>query len=160
MAKKGNISLGFLWESRVHLRYHRMGKRQRKKQMDKAERKNLKLWAEGAREEVLSQYIEVYGDACARGYISERDCLLICNHYHQVIDWCLEDHEEPSLPLPEYDPKCIDKDEGLSTDEIKGKQTKIGQMNMVSTCSLANMVTYWAMATEDTTLAKILCSSS
>lgn len=52
-----------------------MSKRKRERRKQKQDRKNLKLWAEGAREDILLPYVEEYADAAAQGYVAERDCL-------------------------------------------------------------------------------------
>ncbi|KAJ7731416.1 hypothetical protein B0H16DRAFT_1223290, partial [Mycena metata] len=58
--------------------------------------KNLRLWAEGKREEVLTPHIEEYTDALERGWRDERDCLQkICNEFHAKFDWRLQYHKEP-----------------------------------------------------------------
>ncbi|KAJ6624296.1 hypothetical protein B0H10DRAFT_2212724 [Mycena sp. CBHHK59/15] len=75
------------------------------KRTAKQDRRNLKLWAEGAREELLKPHIPAYTDALERGWRAERDYLLVvCQEYHAQIPWRLADHEEPEMPLPEYDP--------------------------------------------------------
>ncbi|KAJ7197987.1 hypothetical protein GGX14DRAFT_402308 [Mycena pura] len=43
------------------------------KRMAKKDRRNLKMWAEGARESILKPHIPVYTDALERGWRSERD---------------------------------------------------------------------------------------
>ncbi|KAJ7065911.1 hypothetical protein B0H15DRAFT_807672 [Mycena belliarum] len=81
-------------------------KRVRKwKRVAKKDRRNLKMWAEGAREEILKPHIPGYTDALERGWRAERDYLqVVCNEFHARISWRLLDHEEPELPLPVYDP--------------------------------------------------------
>ncbi|KAJ7229588.1 hypothetical protein C8J57DRAFT_1251773 [Mycena rebaudengoi] len=71
----------------------------------KEAQKNLKLWAEGAREElVLRPHIKGYTDAMECRWRAQRDYTQdVCNEYHWRISWRLLDHEEPTLPLPEYD---------------------------------------------------------
>ncbi|KAJ7792187.1 hypothetical protein B0H14DRAFT_2624173 [Mycena olivaceomarginata] len=68
-------------------------------------RRSNKMWAEGAHEDLLKKHIETYTDALEQGHCAEHDCWQkICTEYHTLISWRLADHEEPELPLPEYDP--------------------------------------------------------
>lgn len=100
--------------------------------MRKADRKNQKLWAEGVRETILAPHIEPYADALARSLVAERDYLQrVYNEYHQLIPWRLSDDEEPTLPLPEYDPKAQMIDEGLTDGEASLKAVTMGQKNKV-----------------------------
>ncbi|KAJ7887724.1 hypothetical protein B0H13DRAFT_2342320 [Mycena leptocephala] len=80
-----------------------MGKKGRKR-VAKEEHRNLRLWAEGARESVLAPHIPAYTDTLDRNWRDERNYLQkVCNEFHAQFSWQLEDHEEPDLPLPEYD---------------------------------------------------------
>ncbi|KAJ7106114.1 hypothetical protein C8R43DRAFT_1140601 [Mycena crocata] len=82
------------------------------------------MWAEGARETVLSPHIAAYTDALERGWRAERDYLLVvCNEFHAKINWRLEDYEEPELPLPEYDQFAIPVREELSDEDVTRKRT-------------------------------------
>lgn len=108
-----------------------MGKKS--KQIAKKDRRNQKLWAEGAREQILLPHVEPYTDALDRGWVSERDYVQkVCNEYHTRIDWRLEDHEEPPLPLKPYDPNVPGATEELNEDEQQAKRTKIDDVNQVS----------------------------
>jgi hypothetical protein len=98
----------------------------------KRDRRNLKLWAEGARESVLKPHIEPYADALARGWRAERDYLReVCNEFHARISWRLEDHEEPELPLVEYDKYARQEEEELDEEETIMKRQRIESMNAV-----------------------------
>lgn len=103
--------------------------------MAKEARKNRKLWADGCRAELLEPYVAGYTDALERGWAHERDyCAKVFNHYHAVIDWRLEDHEEPSLPLPDYNPShppIVDV-ESLPEAEQKLCAETIHSRNLVS----------------------------
>ncbi|KAJ7437305.1 hypothetical protein B0H11DRAFT_2255531 [Mycena galericulata] len=82
-----------------------MARRKREaKRVPKESRKNLKMWAEGARETILAPYMDDYSKALDEGWRTERKCLKrICNEFHARVDWRLQDHEEPVLA--DYDPK-------------------------------------------------------
>jgi hypothetical protein len=92
----------------------------------------LKSWAEGAQETVLKPHIEAYTDALERGWRAERDYLReVCNEFHARIPWHLEDHEEPELPLVEYDKFAKPVEEELDEETTT---MKIEMMNAVSVC--------------------------
>ncbi|KAJ7027835.1 hypothetical protein C8F04DRAFT_1266622 [Mycena alexandri] len=100
------------------------------KRVAKKDRRNLKLWAEGAREEILKPHIPAYTDALQRGWRAERDYLtIVCNEFHACIPWRLEDHEEPELLLPEYDQFAQVVEEELDEEELACKRLKIETMN-------------------------------
>ncbi|KAJ7078635.1 hypothetical protein C8R43DRAFT_1143374 [Mycena crocata] len=100
------------------------------KRVAKKDRRNLKMWAEGAREDILKPHIEAYTDALERGWRAERDyLLLVCNEFHARISWRLENYEEPELPLPAYDQFALPVREDLSDDELNRKRIRIETMN-------------------------------
>ncbi|KAJ7614713.1 hypothetical protein DFH06DRAFT_1146232 [Mycena polygramma] len=104
-----------------------------RKKIPKENRKSLRLWAEGARESVLAPHIETYADALDRGTNrrSEREALKsICNEFHARISWRLADHEEPDLPLPDYDPTKIVEQEELSEEDETEKRARIAVLNV------------------------------
>ncbi|KAK7027691.1 hypothetical protein R3P38DRAFT_3190755 [Favolaschia claudopus] len=97
---------------------------------EKKDRRNLKLWAEGAREDILRPHLPAYADALERGWRAERDYVReVCNEFHARISWRLADDEEPELPLPEYDALAPREIEELSEDEVEAKRTRIEEMN-------------------------------
>ncbi|KAJ7018725.1 hypothetical protein C8F04DRAFT_1277241 [Mycena alexandri] len=103
-----------------------------RKRIAKTERKNLRLWAEGARESILKPHIEGYGDALERGWRAEREYhQRVCNEFHAKISWELLDHEEPNLPLPEYDPLApVDDDDEENADtQVVAKRERIEILN-------------------------------
>ncbi|KAJ7684876.1 hypothetical protein DFH06DRAFT_1313254 [Mycena polygramma] len=105
-------------------------RRKPRKRVPKEDRKNMRLWAEGARESVLKPHIEGYADALERGWRAERDYLQsVCNEFHARIDWRLADHEEPELPLAEYDPfKTVEADE-VDPEVEKAQRTRMLEVN-------------------------------
>jgi hypothetical protein len=86
------------------------------------------------RETVLEPHIESYGDALERSWRAEREALqAICNEFHAKFSWRLQDHEEPDLPLPEYDPLRLQpEEETLMDEEEVAKRTRIELLNAVS----------------------------
>ncbi|KAJ6458986.1 hypothetical protein C8R45DRAFT_1031174 [Mycena sanguinolenta] len=107
-----------------------MPSQKKRKRVPKESRQNLRLWAEGIREtNILAPHIEAYSDALERGWCAERECLQkICNEFHAKIDWRLPDHEEPQLPLPDYDPLVEEIEEELSEEEV-AKRAHIAVLN-------------------------------
>ncbi|KAJ6504304.1 hypothetical protein C8R47DRAFT_1210370 [Mycena vitilis] len=101
-----------------------------RRRVAKEKRKNLRLWAEGARDSVLRPHIEAYTDALDRNWRDEREyCQNVCNEFHARISWRLEDYEEPDLPLPEYDPRAPALVEELDEEETKAKRAKVEMLN-------------------------------
>ncbi|KAJ7735077.1 hypothetical protein DFH07DRAFT_967307 [Mycena maculata] len=99
------------------------------KRIAKKDRRNLKLWAEGARESILKPHIPGYADALERGWRAERDYIRqVCNEFHAKIPWRLQDHEEPDLPLPEYDEFASPSIEELD-EETSAKRARILTMD-------------------------------
>ncbi|KAJ7490196.1 hypothetical protein B0H11DRAFT_2229117 [Mycena galericulata] len=97
----------------------------KKQRIAKEDRKNLRLWAEGAREEILQPHIEHYADAMERGWRFERDYFTkVSNEFHARITWRLADHEEPEMPLPKFDPNAKLPDAEKLTDEEAAQRTE------------------------------------
>ncbi|KAJ7893224.1 hypothetical protein B0H13DRAFT_2339812 [Mycena leptocephala] len=100
------------------------------KRKSKELRKSLKMWAEGAREELLRPHVEPYADALERGWRAERDYLQkVCNEYHARIPWRVGDAQEPDLPLPDYDPFAPPVTEELSDEERAERHERIDVLN-------------------------------
>ncbi|KAJ7041766.1 hypothetical protein C8F04DRAFT_1252688 [Mycena alexandri] len=95
-----------------------------RKQIPKAERKNLRLWAEGARESILSPHLTAYGRAVDKGWAHERKYWKgVCREFHARVDWRTQDHEE--LDLADYDPKAVIPVEMLPEEEEVEKRTRL-----------------------------------
>ncbi|KAJ6463642.1 hypothetical protein C8R47DRAFT_1225134 [Mycena vitilis] len=109
----------------------RDGKRKRVSiRMAKKDRRNLRLWAEGARESILKPHILAYTDALERGWRAERDYVKdVCNEFHARVSWRRADEEEPDLPLPDYDKFAVPVVEELDEEETTKKRLRIEQMN-------------------------------
>ncbi|KAJ7035430.1 hypothetical protein C8F04DRAFT_1182336 [Mycena alexandri] len=107
-----------------------MGKRKRAR-VPKEDRQNLRNWAEGARETILTPHLERYADAFELGWRFEREVhRQICNEYHALVSWRLKDHEEPVLPLPFFDPNApLPPDEKLSYEETQRREKRITSLN-------------------------------
>ncbi|KAJ7831672.1 hypothetical protein B0H13DRAFT_1575001, partial [Mycena leptocephala] len=90
-----------------------------------------KLWADGAREQVMRPHIEAYADALQRGWRAERDYLQkVCNEFHCRISWRLADADEPELPLPAYDPFSPPAVEELTQEEKEARHARIEELNI------------------------------
>ncbi|KAK7006053.1 hypothetical protein R3P38DRAFT_3214986 [Favolaschia claudopus] len=100
------------------------------KRIAKKDRKNLKLWAEGARDTILRPHIPGYTDALERGWRFERDYVReVCNEFHARISWRLQDDEEPELPLPDYDPFASREEEELDEEEAEQERLRKETLN-------------------------------
>ncbi|KAJ7468411.1 hypothetical protein B0H11DRAFT_2305430 [Mycena galericulata] len=106
-----------------------MGRRKRETvRIPKESRKNLKMWAEGAREEILQPHLDEYSKAMEEGWRAERACLQrVCNEFHARVDWQLADHEEPVLT--EFDPNKVIEKVTLEEDDEKAKRARIAVLN-------------------------------
>ncbi|KAK7046226.1 hypothetical protein R3P38DRAFT_3257675 [Favolaschia claudopus] len=94
----------------------------------KENRKNLRLWAEGARESILTPHLDAYQAALDQGRRQERKMLKkICREFHARVDWRTKDHEEPMLS--EWDPAGIATEEQLSEDDEAAKRARMEELN-------------------------------
>ncbi|KAJ6503459.1 hypothetical protein C8R47DRAFT_1250457 [Mycena vitilis] len=106
-----------------------MAKERKRKRVPKDKRQNLRLWAEGMRETVLSPHIESYGHALGQGWLEERNYLVkVQREYHARISWRLEDHEEPEELLP-FDPEEVIAEEVLTEEEDIRKCARVDKVN-------------------------------
>jgi hypothetical protein len=107
-----------------------MKKRQRER-IPKEERRNLRLWADGARETILTPHLDGFTAARTKGSRAEKAYLqTICNEFHARVDWRLADHEEPVLTP--WTAETIITKETLSDEEEKQKRARIELLNAVS----------------------------
>ncbi|KAJ7903971.1 hypothetical protein B0H13DRAFT_2334985 [Mycena leptocephala] len=106
-----------------------MGRRKRERaRIPKEARKNLRLWAEGARESILKPHLEEYALALDKGWHNERRYLKkVCNEFHARVDWRLADHDEPELK--DYDPKAVLLPETLDDAEEVAKRQRVKELN-------------------------------
>ncbi|KAK6974864.1 hypothetical protein R3P38DRAFT_2419844, partial [Favolaschia claudopus] len=99
-----------------------------RQRVPKENRKNLRLWAEGARESILTPHLDAYQAALDQGRRQERKMLKkICREFHARVDWRTKDHEEPMLS--EWDPAAIATEEQLSEDDEAAKRARIEELN-------------------------------
>ncbi|KAJ7572778.1 hypothetical protein C8J56DRAFT_904927 [Mycena floridula] len=90
---------------------------------EKKDRQSQQHWADGIRETILAKWVSPMADAMAQTWQVQDEVLRSCtNEYHTKVDWHLEDHEEPTLPLPDYDPKKPPPQEELSDEEMAPRQ--------------------------------------
>ncbi|KAJ7480222.1 hypothetical protein B0H11DRAFT_2233350 [Mycena galericulata] len=102
-------------------------KRQRQR-IPKAERRNMRLWAEGARETILLPHIDGYTTAMDEGWHAERAYLKkVCNEFHARVDWRIPHHEEPTLK--NFDPNAPLPKETLPDEEEAAKCAKVSEVN-------------------------------
>ncbi|KAJ7088014.1 hypothetical protein B0H15DRAFT_949828 [Mycena belliarum] len=106
-----------------------MGRKQRERvRIPKGDRKNMRLWAEGARETVLQPHIEAYAAALDKGRHSERRFWKgVCKEFHARIDWRTLDAEEPMVA--EWDPTAPAAKETLSEEDEAAKRGRIKELN-------------------------------
>ncbi|TRM64738.1 hypothetical protein BD626DRAFT_399710, partial [Schizophyllum amplum] len=110
------------------------GARERKRKRpakDKKARLNKKNWADGVRETILRSYLARYADALAKGAWDQVQNVTreACFEYHAQIPWTMPDWEEPSMPLPDYDPKNPPVWPILSEDEEKERSDILTERN-------------------------------
>ncbi|KAK6992844.1 hypothetical protein R3P38DRAFT_2801578 [Favolaschia claudopus] len=106
----------------------RQGGKRVRRRVPKEERKNLRLWAEGARETILSPHLDAYQKAKDQGRRQERKYLKrVCKEFHTRVGWRVQDHEEPVLS--EWDPSMAEDVEVLSEEEEKVKAARENELN-------------------------------
>lgn len=108
-----------------------MGRKKReRKKIPREERKNLRLWAEGSREEILRAHFDAYAKAFDTGWREERAYLKkVCREYHARIHWTVTDHEEPILV--DFDAAAIIPKEILEPDKQVEKRARRKVLNGV-----------------------------
>ena len=128
--------------------------------VEKQLKKNSKGWAIGVRAEILNAFIEGYADAQARGWQQERAFWSsVCNAYNAKIPYTLADHEEPPLPLPEYNESNPPPLENLTEEQAKKKREIIVSSNKVSALDLKRGNDLQNVA-EDPPLPAISCNEA
>ncbi|KAJ7909220.1 hypothetical protein B0H13DRAFT_2330653 [Mycena leptocephala] len=106
-----------------------MGKTRKRKRVPKKERQNLRLWAEGIRETLLTPHIDPYIEALRKDWREERNYVAkVCREYHARISWRVEDHEEPD-ELPPFDPEALIPTEKLSEEEEAARSARVDVLN-------------------------------
>ncbi|KAJ7982906.1 hypothetical protein DFH06DRAFT_1122954 [Mycena polygramma] len=106
-----------------------MSKKCVRSRVPKEQRKNLRLWAEGARQEVLEPHIEPYSEALVRGWRDEHNYLnRVSREYHARISWRLKDHEETESLLP-FDTEALIPEETLTAEEEVKKGARIKKLD-------------------------------
>ncbi|KAK6993081.1 hypothetical protein R3P38DRAFT_3224091 [Favolaschia claudopus] len=107
-----------------------MGKRKKPERRRKAkqDRQNLRLWAEGARESILSPHLDGYQKAMDRGWRAERKYWKkICREFHARVDWRTKDHEEPVLRDIDSTQPAVE--ELLSDEEEAARSSRVNELN-------------------------------
>lgn len=99
----------------------------------KDQRRNLRFWAEGAREDILRPHLDGYSRARDVGWVAEREYLQkVCNEFHARVSWRLPDHEEPVLGP--FDPEAVIEEEELDAEEERRQRERVELLNAVSDC--------------------------
>ncbi|KAK7000237.1 hypothetical protein R3P38DRAFT_2432805, partial [Favolaschia claudopus] len=94
----------------------------------KEDRKNLRLWAEGARETILAPHLDAYQIAIDQGRRQERKFLKkVCREFHARVNWRTKDHEEPVLNA--WDDSTVVEEELLSEEEEQARSTRVNELN-------------------------------
>lgn len=107
------------------------GKKRERVRVPKEARKNLRLWAEGARETILTPHIDGYSIALSQGWRQERAYWKsICREYHARVDWRVLDHDEPVLA--DWNPGMLVLPETLDPEEAELKRKRVKTLNAVS----------------------------
>lgn len=105
--------------------------RKPRQRIPKEDRRNLRLWAEGAREEVLIPHLDGYSQARDMGWIAERVFLQkVCNEFHARVDWRIRDGKEPVLKP--YDAAAHRVAEVLTPEEEEERGARQDVIDVVS----------------------------
>ncbi|KAL1699669.1 hypothetical protein EV121DRAFT_273609 [Schizophyllum commune] len=107
------------------------GKKRKRKNKPKGERLNRKNWADGVRAEFMKPYVPRYVDAVAKGgWAAGQEVIRqLCAEYHARIPWTLHYSQEPTLPLPDYDPNNPPVLEPLSDEEEAERSAVLTELN-------------------------------
>jgi hypothetical protein len=106
------------------------GQKRVRPRVPKESRKNLRLWAEGARETILAPHFDDYAKALDQGWQHERKYLRkVCREFHARVNWRVQDHEEPELG--EWDPSAPVVAETLTDEEEKARGRRVKELNKV-----------------------------
>ncbi|KAJ6557483.1 hypothetical protein B0H19DRAFT_1261106 [Mycena capillaripes] len=102
------------------------GKKRERKCVPKAERRNLRLWAEGSRETILAPHLDAYAKALDEGWQPERKLLKkICKEFHARVHWRTPDNEEPVLKdwdlLAQLVPESLTEEE----ERLRGERIEV-----------------------------------
>ncbi|KAJ7700211.1 hypothetical protein B0H16DRAFT_1483971 [Mycena metata] len=104
------------------------GKKCVRQTVPKSERKNLRLWAEGVRETILTPHLDAYTAALNLGWLQERRYLkTVCREFHARVDWRTEDFDEPTLRP--WTPTTVIPREELSEADEAAKRARIKTLN-------------------------------
>ena len=107
-----------------------MGKKRERKRVAREDRKNLRGWADGARETVLAPHLDDYTAALDKGWRAERSYLKkVCLEFHARVDWRTGDYEEPVIK--EWDAAALVVTETLSEEDEKRKRTRLKILDAV-----------------------------
>ncbi|KAK7042098.1 hypothetical protein R3P38DRAFT_2511411 [Favolaschia claudopus] len=104
------------------------GKKRQRKRVAREDRKNLRLWAEGARESILTPHLDAYQAALDQGRRQERKFLKsVCREFHARVNWRTKDHEEPIVL--DWDPSAMEVVEELSGDDERARAARVDELN-------------------------------
>lgn len=99
---------------------------------EKSQRETNKGWAEGAREDFLSQYVDEFANAMGKGTSAEDEVLRkVVRPYFFYFD--MDDNVEPTLPLKPFDEAWIPPPDDCSLEELRAKRDLREKKKKVST---------------------------
>ncbi|KAF7327198.1 hypothetical protein MKEN_00296900 [Mycena kentingensis (nom. inval.)] len=104
-------------------------KKKTKPRKAKIDLQNKRLWAEGARQQILEKYIHDYAAALDRGTNDERLLLLrrILREYFGRVHWSTPDHVEPVLQA--WDPEAAQPLEDLTDTQKMLKDARVKELS-------------------------------
>ncbi|KAK6974551.1 hypothetical protein R3P38DRAFT_3239409 [Favolaschia claudopus] len=104
------------------------GKKRQRKRVAREDRKNLRLWAEGARESILKPHLDKYQAALDQGRRQERKYLKsVCREFHARAHRRTQDHEEPVVL--DWDPTAMEVVETLSEEDERVRAARVDELN-------------------------------
>jgi hypothetical protein len=107
------------------------GKKRERKRVPKEEHKNLRLWAEGVRETILSLHLEHYQKAMDQGWHYERRYWKkVCREFHGRVDWRTRDNKEPVLHAWDASAPIVEED--LGEEGVTARAARVEVLNTVS----------------------------
>lgn len=97
----------------------------------KAQRTTNKGWAEGAREDLLNEYVHEFANSMGKGVAAEDEVLrAVYRRYFFHFD--LDDNIEPDLPLKPFDEAWVPPSDEGQLEELRAKRELRQRKKIVS----------------------------